>query len=397
MIDPVVERFLRLGLRLDRHVEGTVDAYFGPPEFADEAKAEPPVDPRTLVADAEALLADVEDGWLRDQIVGLRTYAGVLAGEALTYSDEVAGCYGIRPPYTDESVFQAALRRLDDLLPGEGPFADRHDRWRKSFLIPEDRVEATMTAVIEEARRQTQALVDLPDGEGVVVETVRDVAWMGFNFYLGGLRGRVAINLDLPVSGFDLLRLAIHETYPGHQAERAAKEQSLVRDGGRLEESIVLVPTPQSVIAEGIGCLAPRYLLSGDGAEALAALVSEAGAPFDLALAMAIEEASEPCRWVEVNAATMLHEQKASEDDVRAYLCRWGGLTEEIAGHLIRFMNEPTSRTYVMNYPAGFALCSRYVAGDAERFRKLLSSQIRVGELIAALDGAPLGPLPPSS
>ena len=52
--------------------------------------------------------------------------------------------------------------------------------------------------MIEEARAQTRGIVDLPDGEGVVLETVEDI-------------------------------LAIHETYPGHQAERAVKEQLLVR------------------------------------------------------------------------------------------------------------------------------------------------------------------------
>ena len=30
----VVERYLRLGLQVGRHVDGIVDAYFGPPELA---------------------------------------------------------------------------------------------------------------------------------------------------------------------------------------------------------------------------------------------------------------------------------------------------------------------------------------------------------------------------
>ena len=38
----VVERYLRLGLQLDRHVEGTVDAYFGPPELAEEVRPRRP-------------------------------------------------------------------------------------------------------------------------------------------------------------------------------------------------------------------------------------------------------------------------------------------------------------------------------------------------------------------
>ena len=107
MTQSAVERYLRLGLQLGRHVDGIVDAYYGPPELAAAVDAEPPVDPRALVSSAEALLDELEDGWLRDQVVGLRTYAGVLAGESGSYADEVEGCYGVRPTYTDEAVFAA--------------------------------------------------------------------------------------------------------------------------------------------------------------------------------------------------------------------------------------------------------------------------------------------------
>src|ERR687896_504378 len=94
MVLSAVERYLWLGLRLGRHVEGIVDAYYGPPELAAAVEAEPLVDPRALVFDAELLLDELEDGWLRDQVVGLRTYAGVLAGESRSYSDAVDGRAG---------------------------------------------------------------------------------------------------------------------------------------------------------------------------------------------------------------------------------------------------------------------------------------------------------------
>src|SRR5213078_550231 len=116
--EAVVDRYLRLGLQLGRHVEGIVDAYFGPSEPAAAIAAAPPVEPRTLVADGEALLGDLEDGWLRDQVGGLRTYAGVLAGDAGSYADEVEGCYGVRPEYTSEAVFLDTHAELDELLPG---------------------------------------------------------------------------------------------------------------------------------------------------------------------------------------------------------------------------------------------------------------------------------------
>jgi hypothetical protein len=382
--EPVVERYLRLGLKIGRHVEGMVDAYFGPPELASAIEAEPPVDAKTLVADAESLLDDLEDGWLRDQVAGLWTYAGVLAGESLSYTDEVEGCYGVRPAYTAETVFGAAHEQLETLLPGEAPLADRYQQWQKSTRVPVATAEVTLAAVIEEARSWTRRLFGLPDCEGVELEIVGDKDWMAFCRYLGNLRSRIAVNVDLPMSAIELLRLAIHETYAGHHAERCTKEQLLVRERGLLEETLVLVPTPQSLIAEGIAELAPEVLLDGEAGRSLAEVVQEAGIDFDLVHDRAVERAAEPLGWVEVNAALMLHERGAEEEEVHVYLERRGLLTAQLASHVIRFLSAPTSRSYIMNYPAGRRLCRAYVAGDPERFRRLLSEQVRVSELLAA-------------
>src|SRR5258705_10074035 len=91
----VVERYLMLGLRLGRHVEGLVDAYYGPPELKEEVDAEELVPPSQLAADGAALRDELPDGWLRDQVAGCTVYARVLAGEQISYSDEVEGCYGV--------------------------------------------------------------------------------------------------------------------------------------------------------------------------------------------------------------------------------------------------------------------------------------------------------------
>ncbi len=384
MTGSAAERYLRLGLQLGRHVEGIVDAYFGPPELAAAADAEEPVEPQTLVSAAEALLDELEEGWLRDQVAGLRAYAGVLAGEASSYADEVEACYGVRPTFTDEAVFTAAHEQLEELLPGGGPLVERYERWRKSTLVPAEQVERTVAAVIEEARAWTRDLVGLPDGEGVDLEIVRDEPWLAFCHYLGELRSRISVNVDLPMSAIELLVLAMHETYPGHHAERCCKEQLLVRGRGLLEETIVMVPAPQSLVSEGIAELAPRLLLEGEGGAAVAAVLGDAGIALDLAHTLAVQRAGEPCRggWAEVNAALLLHDLGASEAEVVAYLERWALLTPEYADHVIRFLTEPTSRTYVITYSAGRELCRSYVAGEPKRFRHLLTEQVRVGDLI---------------
>ena len=381
------ERYLRLGLQLGRHIDGIVDFYFGPPELAKAVEAEPPVEPRLLVVAADSLLDELEDGWLRDQVVGLRTSAGMLAGESISYTDEVESCYGVRPTHTDEAVFAAAHERLEELLPGDGPLAARHERWQASNQVPVDQVERAMGAVIEVARTWTRGLVELPAGEGVVLEIVRDEPWWASTDYLGGLRSRIRVNVDLPISAIDLLVLALHEAYPGHHVERACKEHLLVRGKGMLEESLALGPTPQSLVSEGIGQLAPDMVLESDGGAALAAVVHGAGIELDLAHALAVRRALEPCRWAEVNAALMLHRDGASKADVQAYLEHWALMSSKLAGHLIRFITEPNQRGHIVAYPAGRDLCRAYVAGEPERFRRLLTEQVRVRDLLGPVPG----------
>ena len=381
--DARAERYVRLGLQLGVHADDIVDTYFGPPELAAEVDAAAPVEPAELAASARALLGELDDSWLRDQVAGLGAYAGVLAGESRPYADEVEACYRLRPKRTDEAVFAGVHERLEELLPGVGTLHQRYDAFRRSAFVPAERVEQVAGEAIAAARACTRDLVDLPGGEAVDLEIVHDVPWMGYCRYVGGLRSRISISGDLPHSVIDLIRLVIHETYPGHHVERCLKDELLVRERGLLEETIVLLPTPQSVIAEGIASMAPSVLLDRTP-EVFAGLADAAGVDIDFPGAVAVESALEPSRWVEVNAAHMLFADGRDEAEVRAYLEHWGVMDAELSAHAIRFIRVRRARGYVICYPAGRELCAAYVGAEPARFRQLLSEQVRVGELLAA-------------
>ena len=256
---------------------------------------------------------------MRDQAGGLRTYAGVLAGEELSYSDEVERCYGVRPQRVGTETYEAVHERAG------GAAAGRRDARRALRGLAkrpirggrEDRARRSGTSS-ELLRGATEKLVDLPAGEGLDLEEVSDEPWWAFNYYLGDLRSRVVVNLDVPDICDDLVELAAHEVYPGHHTEHAVKEQLFIRDRGELEESIQLVPTPASLLQEGVAETGPDVILDDELAAKLIAALARHGLEYDLAAERRMREARRPLRRIGVDAALMLHEDGATHGRGRA-------------------------------------------------------------------------------
>jgi hypothetical protein len=327
----------------------------------------------------------VPDGWLADQLRGLRTYAGVLAGEEIPYADEVERCYGVRPVPTDEARYQEVHERLDELLPGEGTLMERREAWREANRVETQRLVPAVRAVLDDLRERTRELFGLPEGEDIRLEPVHDEPWWAFNYYQGGLVSKVVVNVDLPTTAADAVHLAAHEGYPGHHTEHAWKERLLVQEGGRLEETILLIPTPQSIVAEGIAEVGPEILIDDDALGRLTRLLADHGIAYDATRARAIDEALEPLRTVPVDVGLMLHEEGRSVEEAVAYVQRWSLHDAERAAHTVSFVTDPTWRAYPITYSAGRDVCRAWVGGDPARFRRLLTEQIRVSELVAAL------------
>ncbi len=396
----IVDRYLELGLRLGRHVDGFVDAYYGPAGLAARVEAEPLRSPPELVADAGRLVADLDAGegagtgdaavdagrrrWIRAQALGLRTSARKLAGEPIAYLDEVEQCYGARPAAVPEDAFSAAHEHLDAALPGAGPLRERYIAWREAHAVPPERLEPAIRSLADDLRERTQRLFGLPDGEQVEWIFETDKPWSGFNYYEGGLRSRVAINVDLPVLSLSLGHLVAHEAYPGHHTEHTRKEVGLVRQRRWQEETIFLVGTPQCTLAEGLADLGAEVTLGRRPEPTVAEHLAPLGVRYDAEVAAAVAEAGEALSWVRSNAAIMLHEEGASVDDVVAYLERWALLPRNRAAKAVSFLTDETWRAYSHCYTEGLRLCRSYVAGDPVRFERLITDQLLPADLAAA-------------
>jgi len=392
----LIGRYLVLGLRLDRHIDGVVDAYYGPPALASQVAAEPPTDPAALLAEAHDIRAALDDPtesgaldpnrrrWLRAQVHGLATVAAKLGGAAVAYADEVEACYGVRPAPVPDDQLAAAHQALADALPGSGPIAERYPSWRESQAVPPDKLDSAIASLADDFRARTQTMFGLPDGEHIDFELVTNQPWSGFNYYLGDLRSRVAINTDLPVLSTSLGHLVAHEAYPGHHTEHTRKEAGLVRRGRHLEETIFLVGTPQCLLAEGLADLGLEVLVGERPEATIAEHLLPLGIPYDADVVAAVSTAGETLAAVRGNVAWMLHEDGRSVDDCIDYAVRWALLPRARAEKMIEFLTDPVWRAYISCYIEGLPLCRRFVAGDPARFARLLTEQLIPADLAPA-------------
>jgi hypothetical protein len=385
----VITSYLELCLRLGRHIDGLVDAYYGPPEISERIETEELREPSSLVGDAAAMLASLDGEepdetrrrWLRSQLGGLETVARKLAGEEVAYEDEVERCYGVRPRWTSEEEFETAHRELDEVLPGSGSLAERYQAWREDDGLQGEELATVYQALLEDFRTRTKALVGLPEAEDVEVHYVSDKPWSAYNYYLGGMRSRIEVNTDAALTPSFVVELAAHEAYPGHHTEHAWKEQVRVRDAGELEESAQMIGTPSALISEGIASLAAEILLGDEQQEVTAKHVAGTGVAYDPDVSRAVQKASLPLGRVQGNAALMLHTRAASNEEAIDYLMRWGLRSRKRAEQAVRFTTDPIWRSYVSTYTDGYDRCRDGGSGDPEKFKRLLTEQLTPADL----------------
>jgi hypothetical protein len=393
--DPIARDYLLLALRLDQRLPGLVDGYFGPADLKAQVDMEQLRSPLRLAEDADALRgrldAEVVDparrGWLRVQLVALETHARALAGDALPYVEHVTRCFDAAPERWDEAVFAEAAAELERLVPGAGELRDRLARWDARFVVAADRLPTVIDWLVEVLRERAVQVVGLPDGESLRVSLVTGQPWSGYNWYDGGLRSRVDLNMDLPIRAPDLVGVLGHETYAGHHLEHAWKEAELVGARGHLEASVLLVNAPESLVSEGLAQVGRRFVIPPeDEVDLLVELFSRAELPV-AADPVAARDAAErsaairirrdSLRPTEVNAALMRHADGIDRETVRAWLERAALLTPERAAKRLEFIDHPLWRTYVFVYAAGAALLERWLeavppAAGVARFQRLL-------------------------
>ena len=158
-LNPSAEAYVRLALDIGTHEDGYIDDYYGPPEWKTEAEAHPrstadlKVAVDALSAQIAAALAQARDPAVQRRARALAAYVSsarfrldMIDGERVPFADEAERLFALRPTLRPLESYDAALERLDTLVPGRGALADRVQALRDRYVIPHDKLMPVMQA-----------------------------------------------------------------------------------------------------------------------------------------------------------------------------------------------------------------------------------------------------------
>jgi len=384
-LSPVAEQYVRLALALGEHDSDYVDAYFGPPEWREQAR-EQQRNLAEIAADADALIAGLEGldaaraapllvlrhDYLLSHLRSLATVARMRNGLSLSFDEESRLVYGFVAPSFSNEHYVAVLERLNEVLPGEGPTHERYRSFRQQFRIPDDRVRDVVRAGLDECRRRTRQHMVLPEGESFSLEFVNGQPWGAYNWYQGGGQGLIQINLDRPKHLGTSITLGCHEGYPGHHAFSAMLEQNFLQDRGWIEFSVLPLFSPQGIVFEGSGDLAAAVAFPGADRdqflrETILPLAGIEGA--DLDALETVRSLMEEKRYASIDAARNYLDGNWSKEATADWLTKFGLVSPEDMGAWFGFTDR--YRAYRINYVLGEDLVTSFVrkenpGGDAE-------------------------------
>lgn len=398
-LDDMARAYVALVLEYGEHEDGYVDAYYGPPAWAAAARA----DKRSLgrlTADTAALRRQVDGAtasgadetrrrYLAAQLRALAARLAMRQGARLDFVTEAQELFGVRPQLKPLSSYDPVLARIDRLVPGPGPLAERVDAFRKRYEIPSDRLQPVMAAAIAECKLRTQAHLKLPEGERFDLEFVANKPWSGYNWYKGGYHSLIQINTDLPTAISRAVDLGCHEGYPGHHVYNALLERELVKGRGWTEFSVYPLYSPQSFIAEGSANYGIDLAFPGNEQTAFEMKILYPIAGLNTATAKALADLTKATRALSSATYTIADNYLAgriSRDAAKALVQRYELSSPARAEQRMKFID--TYRSYIINYGLGRDMVQTHVerAGPsrAARWRameKLLSEPTLPGDL----------------
>lgn len=373
-IDLISRDYVILTLELGEQEAGYVDAYYGPADWATAAKAKPR-DMRELgnaivdlmlrldaLPTSDDALVEARKRFLSAQFEAALTRHAMMQEEVFSFVKEAKGLFGVTPVFLPLSSYDAALAKIEALVPGEGALHERVEAYQARFNIRTDRLKPVFDAAIAECKRRTTAHIALPADENFKMEFVTGKSWSGYNYYQGNYQSLIQINTDLPIRISRAVDLGCHEGYPGHHVYNMLLEQRLTRELGWQEFSVYPLYSPQSLIAEGSANYGIELAFPGEERLAFERDVLYPLAGLDPSTAadyFKLQQALSELKGARFVIAQGYLDKSISRDEALALIQKYQLVSRERAEQSLSFNDQ--YRSYVINYGLGQDMVKAWV------------------------------------
>lgn len=271
------ENFLLLALRIDKHIKGYVDFYYGPENLKKLVENEAMTSPHNLLSDFKTLQKDLlkqgydkkREKYLKKLILAMKTSIEDLLGIEIPFKDKFLRMYDVELQPINESELLKLVEAFNEAYTGSGSLAERLKDLRERRKVPEDRVYPLFKKALTFVKLKTKELIGdiLPREEKISIELVNDTnsieaKWAYYEWYLGNYRSRIEVNPKYNMYWSVFLSAAAHEGYPGHHMNFVLNEKRYYQELNHFEHSLLLLKSPVLVICEGIADLAINVLFS---------------------------------------------------------------------------------------------------------------------------------------
>jgi len=271
------EDFLLLALRIDKHIKGYVDFYFGPEKLRQIVDNESLTAPNTLLNDSNNSIKQLgtqgyskeRERYIEKLLVAMKTSIEILIGSEISIKDQFNKLYDVYLQPVNESKLYDLKEEFNQAYEGYGSLEERMNELRVRRKVPKSDVFVLFKKALNIVKNRTKELFAnlLPKNEHIIIDLIgnkntNEAKWSYYNWYLGNYTSRIEVNPNYNMYWSSLLSAAAHEGYPGHHTEFIIKEQCLYRKNFQFEHSILLLNSPNLIISEGIANLAVNVLFS---------------------------------------------------------------------------------------------------------------------------------------
>ncbi len=393
-VNQTAEQYVQLVLALGEHDSGYVDAYYGPQQYAQAAKAQG-WSKTLIIAKAEALQSQLPAidsqndkidklrvHFLSKNLTALITHAQALSGgSTLDFDAQSLALYDSEAPHFDLTYFDAPLAEIEKMLPGDEPLYQRVEAFNRQFEIPADKLSIVFNRAIKECSDRSKVFITLADNENFDLEYVKNKSWGGYNWYKGNANSLIQVNTDFPIALSRAVVLGCHEGYPGHHAYNSMLEDELVNKRGWIEYTVYPLYSPQSLIAEGSANYGVTMAFPGDEKATFEKEVLYPLAGIDPALSDKFQKyhkLTEKLGYVDNEIARLYINGDIDKEKAITLIQKYRMLTRAKAEQKVSFIE--AYGAYVINYNWGRDMVKAYIeqvdsqAERWQRFSRLLSS-----------------------